>query len=71
LNVFQVAHPGLIPFARKAFDAHMKGKNQISFIPQYSKPITSDDLLTIGNNGLKTRKGLRLNLDVALRYIEV
>ncbi|CEP00086.1 Malate synthase [Plasmodiophora brassicae] len=65
-----VAHPGLIEIAKKAFNEHMRGKNQLDVHPKYERPITAADLLDIGKGGSITRAGLRDNLDVGLRYVE-
>ena len=65
-----VAHPGLIPIARRAFDEHMKGDNQLNFHPRYSRPITARDLVDVGTGGAITNAGLRTNIDVGLRYLE-
>jgi malate synthase len=64
-----VAHPGLVPIAKEAFDAVMKGPNQISRSGGEAPRITPEDLLTIPT-GKITEKGLRTNVNVALLYIE-
>jgi malate synthase len=72
-----VAHPGLISIARRAFEQHIRSStgvsvisNQIWFKPQYERPITAADLVNIGREGQITRSGLRVNIDVGLRYLE-
>lgn len=69
-----VAHPGLIPIARRAFNEYMRGgvdaANQISFHPRYERAITAADLVDIGVGGSITLAGLRTNVDVGLRYLE-
>ena len=63
-----VAHPGLIPIAREAFDAHMKGANQIDH-PGVDHQVTADDLLKVPQ-GTITAAGVKINLDVGLQYFE-
>lgn len=63
-----LAHPGLIPIAKTVFDEYMKTPNQIS--------VKREDVHVVGANLLKvhegqiTEQGLRLNVDVAIQYIE-
>lgn len=63
-----VAHPGLISVARKAFDEHMKGANQLDQ-PGVDRKITADDLLAVPQ-GTITEEGVKVNLDVGLQYFE-
>jgi malate synthase len=63
-----VAHPALVPIARTAFEAHMRGPNQL----QRSREdvhVTSDDLLCVPV-GTRTMEGLRQNVRVGVQYIE-
>lgn len=63
-----VAHPGLIPVARKAFDAHMQGPNQLD--RQLDElVVTEADLLELPV-GTVTEAGLRQNLNVGILYLE-
>jgi malate synthase len=63
-----VAHPGLVPIAKKVFDAYMKTPNQIGR-KRDDVHITSKDLLTIPE-GQITEQGFRWNIDVGLQYLE-
>jgi malate synthase len=63
-----VAHPGLVPIAKQIFDEHMKTPNQI----QVKRPdvnITAADLLKVPPGEI-TEKGLRLNVDVGIQYLQ-
>jgi malate synthase len=63
-----VAHPGLIPVAKEIFDAYMKTPNQIH-VKRAEVRVTAADLLAVPQ-GLITEEGLRLNIDVGIRYLE-
>jgi len=63
-----VAHPGLVPIAKKVFDEGMPTPNQIS-IKREPVHITAKDLLTPAE-GTITEAGLRWNIDVGLQYLE-
>jgi len=63
-----VAHPGLVPIAKKVFDEGMPTPNQIS-IKREPVHITAKDLLT-PSEGTITEAGLRWNIDVGLQYLE-
>jgi malate synthase len=63
-----VAHPGLVPIAKKVFDEGMPTPNQIS-IKREPVHITPKDLLT-PSEGTITEAGLRWNIDVGLQYLE-
>ena len=63
-----VAHPGLVPIAKKVFDEGMPTPNQIS-IKRESVHVTAKDLLTPAD-GTITEAGLRWNIDVGLQYLE-
>lgn len=63
-----VAHPGLVGLARAVFDQFMPTPNQIDKPPSAIK-VTQRDLLQIPE-GTMTPEGLRLNISVALQYLE-
>lgn len=63
-----VAHPGLIPVALKAFDDLMPQANQLTRIPDVSL-IHSKDLVTVPVGEI-TETGVRMNVTVALKYME-
>ncbi len=62
-----VAHPGLVAIAKTVFDEHMPTQNQIGKRPGAS--VSQADLLR-PTKGAITEAGLRLNLNVGLRYTE-
>lgn len=63
-----VAHPGLVPIAKQIFDEHMKTPNQI-FVKREDVHVTAADLLKVPHGEI-TEKGLRLNIDVGIQYLE-
>lgn len=63
-----VAHPGLAPIAKKVFDAHMSGPNQIH-VKREDVSVSAGDLVKIPP-GQITEAGLRTNIDVGLQYLE-
>jgi malate synthase len=63
-----VAHPGLVPIAMEAFDAVMKGPNQIDR-KREDVTITAKDLLTFVPEGPITEQGLRTNISVGVQYL--
>jgi malate synthase len=64
-----VAHPGLVPIAKAAFDAVMTQPNQID--KQLDDvQITAADLLSFGPRGPITEAGLRKNISVGIQYVE-
>jgi malate synthase len=63
-----VAHPALVPIARDVFAAHMAGDNQLDRLRE-DVNVTVQDLLQTPS-GTVTEDGLRLNIRVAIRYIE-
>jgi malate synthase len=63
-----VAHPGLVEFAKKEFDAVMKTPNQIDRLRQ-DVEVTGRDLLQ-APVGTITENGLRLNIRVGVQYME-
>jgi malate synthase len=64
-----VAHPGLVPVAKAVFDEYMPGPNQITRT-RMDQRITPRDLLAVPD-GTITAAGLRHNVDVGIRYLEV
>jgi malate synthase len=63
-----IAHPGLADIARAAFDAVMKGANQIDR-PAPATVVTAEDLLHVPEGAI-TEEGLRLNIRVGVQYLE-
>jgi malate synthase len=63
-----VAHPGLVPIAKAAFDAVMTGPNQIDR-KREDVTITARDLLTFVPEGPITEAGLRTNISVGVQYL--
>lgn len=63
-----VAHPGLVPIAREVFDGVIAGKNQIG-IKKNDWNITALDLIKVPA-GEVTEQGLKMNVNVALQYLE-
>jgi malate synthase len=63
-----VAHPGLVPVALEIFNARMPGPNQIHRLREDVK-VAAADLLRVPAGSI-TEKGLRVNVNVGLRYLE-
>jgi malate synthase len=63
-----VAHPALVPIARDAFRAHMRGDNQLDRLRQ-DVNVSATDLLQTPS-GTVTEEGLRLDIRVAIQYLE-
>ncbi|MDX1523626.1 MAG: malate synthase A [Anaerolineae bacterium] len=63
-----VAHPGLVPIAKAAFDQVMTGPNQIER-SRDDVTITAADLLAFGPEGPITEAGLRTNINVGIQYL--
>ncbi len=63
-----VAHPGLVPVAKEAFDKSMPHPNQIARKRQ-DVHVTAADLLQVPQ-GSKSEAGLRQNVAVGIAYIE-
>lgn len=63
-----VAHPGLVPVAKKVFDENMKGPNQI-YIKREDVKVSAKDLLQLPK-GTITEAGLRQNISVGIQYLE-
>lgn len=62
-----VAHPALVPVAREVFDRLMPTPNQLHVIPEVR--ITAADLLQVPEGPI-TEAGVRLNISVALQYLD-
>ncbi|MGH9632692.1 MAG: malate synthase A, partial [Bryobacteraceae bacterium] len=63
-----VAHPGLVPVAKAIFDEHMKEPNQIGRLREDVRTAATD-LLTLPQGEI-TQRGLELNIDVGVQYLE-
>ena len=63
-----VAHPGLVPVALEAFDAGMPAANQIARRPDGGAPAAAE-LLAVPPGEI-TERGLRVNVDVGIQYLE-
>eukprot|EP01135_Chromosphaera_perkinsii_P001406 Nk52_evm7s167 gene=Nk52_evmTU7s167 len=64
-----VAHPGLIPIAKKIFDEHMPGPNQLDKMRD-DVNISAKDLLSNSYSGSITESGVRENVSVSLQYMD-
>ena len=62
-----VAHPGLVPIAKEAFDAVMPDAHQLGRLRD-DVQVTAADLLTVPQ-GTITEKGLSHNIDVGIQYM--
>jgi malate synthase len=63
-----VAHPGLVPLAMEVFNERMPGPNQLDR-QRDDVSVTAADLLTVPTGPI-TETGLRVNINVGLRYLE-
>jgi malate synthase len=63
-----VAHPGLIAIASEVFREHMSTPNQIQ-VKRDDVRVTAADLLSVPDGEI-TEKGLKLNIDVGIQYLE-
>jgi malate synthase len=63
-----VAHPGLVPIAKAVFDEYMKTPNQIH-VKREDVKIGQADLLRVAEGEI-TEKGLKMNVDVGIQYLE-
>lgn len=63
-----VAHPGLVPVAMKIFEANMKSDNQLN-VSREDVKITAKELLSVPAGEI-TEKGLRMNVNIGILYIE-
>ena len=64
-----VAHPGLVPVAKEAFDRLMPAPNQIETKRRTDVTVQAADLLRFEPEKPITERGLRLNINVAIQYI--
>ena len=64
-----VAHPDLVPIAMEVFNKNMLTPNQI-FVRREDVKVTAQDLISTNWSGKITDHGVRLNIDVALQYME-
>jgi malate synthase len=64
-----VAHPGLVPVAKEAFDRIMPAPNQIATKKRADVKVSAADLLKFEPEKPITEKGVRLNISVAIQYI--
>jgi len=64
-----VAHPGLVPVAKEAFDRLMPTPNQIANRKRTDVKVRTEDLLKFEPEKPITEKGVRLNINVAIQYI--
>jgi len=64
-----VAHPGLVPVAKEAFDRLMPTPNQIATKKRTDVKVAAEDLLKFEPEKPITEKGLRLNINVAIQYV--
>ncbi len=62
-----VAHPALVPVAKKVFDEHMKTPNQIAN-RRDEVTVSAADLVQVPT-GTITEQGLRTNIDVGMHYL--
>ena len=66
-----VAHPDLVPVAKEIFDKSFGSQPNQKTKPLENVNITAADLLNVHIDGGKsTEAGVKLNIDVALQYIE-
>ncbi|MGB8328273.1 MAG: malate synthase A [Steroidobacteraceae bacterium] len=63
-----IAHPGLAPVAKAAFDAVMQGPNQLQVL-RADVQVTARDLLAVPDGPI-TVEGLRHNIRVGVQYLE-
>jgi len=62
-----VAHPGLIPIAMEIFDEYLHGPNQLEKLRR-DVQVSAADLIAPAE-GTITEKGVRGNIEVAIRYL--
>jgi malate synthase len=63
-----IAHPGLAPIARAAFDSVMRGANQLGVL-RAEVQVGAHDLLTVPDGAI-TEEGLRGCIRVGVQYLE-
>lgn len=64
-----VAHPGLISAAMEAFDAVLSDKSNQKDNKRDDLAVSESDLLNTNFSGSITEAGVRMNIDVALQYL--
>jgi malate synthase len=64
-----VAHPALVGLAKGIFDLHMLGPNQMH-VRREDVTVNAKDLLNVNFPGNITLNGIRLNVSIALQYME-
>ena len=64
-----VAHPALVTLAKEIFDQYMPGPNQL-YVRREDVKVTAHDLLNTNLKGAITEKGIRINVSIALQYME-
>jgi malate synthase len=64
-----VAHPGLVPVAKEAFDRLMPEANQIATKKRAEVQVSAADLLEFEPAQPITDRGVRLNISVAIQYV--
>jgi malate synthase len=66
-----VAHPDLVPHARKIFEERLGEKPHQKDVLRQSVSVSADELLDIRvPNGKITEAGLRANINIALQYLD-
>jgi malate synthase len=63
-----VAHPGLVPVALEVFNARMPTPNQLHRLREDVR-VSAEDLLRVPQGPI-TEQGLRINVNVGIRYLE-
>jgi len=63
-----VAHPGLVPVAKRVFDQYMPHANQIGAGSGQRAAVTQNELLAVPE-GAVTEKGIRHNVSVGIQYL--
>lgn len=63
------AHPDLVRLAKTVFDQYMPTPNQFH-VRREDVKVTGHDLLNMNMKGNITDKGIRLNVSIALQYME-
>ena len=63
-----VAHPGLVPIAKEAFDKVMKTPNQIAKQRNDVK-VSAADLTNFQPKGPITEQGVRININIGIQYL--
>jgi malate synthase len=64
-----VAHPDLVPVAREAFDDVIGAEPNQKSVRREDLSVSAKDLLPIAVEGAITDDGVRMNVDVALQYL--